>query len=459
VPDSRNRHIRDKLQKALIKERFAQALLHYETLQRLEPTEPRWPHRRGDLLKRLGRAHEAIRSYERAVDLYAQHGFVARAAAMAKVVIALDPARIDVLERVRPEAARRLHRSARSRFITADADREDEAVKRIAADAVPLVADRSAEPDLLRFTKPPVARNRSLELEISEIELDDRRWSGGEDDEQELSAEQLAKLPSMPLFAEVPRPILTRLVRESRLVDLEPGQYLIEGGTTADALFVLIEGSVELVRASTQDTVVLSEGDVLGISCLLDRVTYRGDVAARTKSRALRISKLLLDRLVAEHPPLGDILLELLGRRLVATLVRTSPLFAEFQNHTRWEVAAMFEVRRAPQGTIVVEAGKRADGLHIPMIGQLVALDPEGRELGSLKLGRPLGQHSMLTGAPSPLTVKAATDVLVLRLSARRFREVVDKHPEVVSYLEELSRRPSSPTLSLVPEPREKKGA
>ena len=69
--------------------------MHYSALERVEPSEPRWPHRRGDLLKRLGRKQEAIGSYERAVDLYAQQGFVARAAAMAKVVIAMEPERID----------------------------------------------------------------------------------------------------------------------------------------------------------------------------------------------------------------------------------------------------------------------------------------------------------------------------------------------------------------------------
>jgi CRP-like cAMP-binding protein len=455
---SRSRNIREKLQKALIRERFAEALLHYATLERIESTEPRWPHRKGDLLKRLGRRREAIESYERAVDLYAQQGFVARAAAMAKVVIAMDPERVDVLMRVSPEAARRLHRSARSGFVTADSDLDDRHDTRIAQDAIPLIADRSAEPDLLRFTKPPAARHRTLELQLSETELDDRRWST-EDIEGEPTAEELAQLPSMPLFAEVPQPILERLIRESRLVDLQPGQCLIERGTTADALFVLVEGSVQLVRPTDQDALILSEGDVLGISCLLDQVTYQGDVTARTKARALRISKLLLDRLVAEHPPLGDVLLELLGRRLIATLVRTSPMFSVLQNHTRLEVAAMFEVRRANKGTVILEAGKRADGLYIPMIGKLRALDPEGSEVGALKLGRPLGQHSMLTKTPSPLTVEAVSDVLVLRLSARRFQELVSKHPALVRHLEELSRSPSAPAFSLVPETRQKRGA
>ncbi|MBW1757752.1 MAG: hypothetical protein JRJ80_16495, partial [Deltaproteobacteria bacterium] len=92
---SRSKKLRDKLNHALQRERLMEALLHYEALQGVERTEARWPHRKGDLLKRLGRADEAIAAYERAVDLYAQQGFVARAAAMAKVVLAMAPDRVD----------------------------------------------------------------------------------------------------------------------------------------------------------------------------------------------------------------------------------------------------------------------------------------------------------------------------------------------------------------------------
>ena len=118
---SRTRNLRDKLNQALRKERLGEALGHYESLQMMELSEPRWPHRKGDLLKRLGREDEAVEAYERAVDLYAQQGFVARAAAMAKVVLGIAPERVDVLERVSTDEARRLHRSARSTIRTADA--------------------------------------------------------------------------------------------------------------------------------------------------------------------------------------------------------------------------------------------------------------------------------------------------------------------------------------------------
>ena len=93
------------------------------------------------------------------------------------------------------------------------------------------------------------------------------------------------------------------------------------------------------------------------------------------------------------------------------------------------------------------------------MIGELIAIRPNGEEVGNLKLGRALGQHSMLTRSTSPMTVEASSDILVLRLSARRFHALVSRHPKMVAHLEDLARRPSAPTFSLLPEPRRKSGA
>jgi len=466
VSGSQSRNLRQKLHSALRRERLAEALRQYQALQEVEPQEARWPHRKGDLLKRLGRPNEAIEAYEQAIDLYAQQGFVARAAAMAKVVMGIAPDRVDVLARVKPDAARKLHRSTRSAIVTADLEPEPEGEeithtkkKRISTDALPLLADPLAIDDARRFSRPPGMRRPTLDLDISDFELQDRPPLDDDGLDQRPTPEHLAQLPSVPLFAEIPQAMLARMVQESRLVVLEPGEILIERGTTADALYVIVEGSVQLVRAIDGDALVLSEGDVVGISCLLERVCYEGDVTARTEVNALRISKLLLDRLVAEHPPLGDVLLEMLGRRLVSTLVRTAPMFAAFDNGTRAEVASMFEVRRADRGTKILEAGKRSDGLYIPMIGGLSAIGIDGEELGGLKLGRALGQHSILTRTPSPVTVMTDSDVLVLRMSARRFHEVASAHPAMVAHLDELALRPDTPTFSLVPAAQRKQRA
>ena len=90
---SKTTNLREQLQKALRAKRLEEALDLYALIEQRRPDEPRWPRRRGDLLQRMGRTADAVFAYEHAVELYAAEGFIARAAAMAKVVSAIEPAR------------------------------------------------------------------------------------------------------------------------------------------------------------------------------------------------------------------------------------------------------------------------------------------------------------------------------------------------------------------------------
>lgn len=71
--------------------RVAEALELYERMEKRKPKDPRWSHRKGDLLHRMGRDHDAVIAYRRAVNLYAAKGFEARAAATARLMEQLAP--------------------------------------------------------------------------------------------------------------------------------------------------------------------------------------------------------------------------------------------------------------------------------------------------------------------------------------------------------------------------------
>lgn len=444
---SKTTNLRAELSKALKADRVNEALDLYELIEKQRPDEPRWPHRRGDLLQRAGRKADAVLAYERAVDLYAAKGFVARAAAMAKVILAIDPSKGEVLERVDPEAARRLHRQNRNVIVTADEPPTPDSegppteTQSLITDALPLVTDRNAPLGETRFTKPE--KTEDVKLDITDVELLQRPLPRESLISHRPSARTLAQLPAMPLFAEVPRHVLEALIRESTLIDVEDGQRLVTAGTNAEALYILVEGNAVGQRGSDIRTLLLGEGDVAGVSCLLSNVSYGEDVIACGRLRALRISKLLLDGLVRQHPPFDDVLFEILSRRLVATLLRTNPIFTAFDAKTRRQIASAFEVRRALAGTKIVEAGKRSDGMYLPVCGRIVARTGEGTRLGNMELGQALGQESLLTRRPSPITVEAVSEVLLLRMPAAEFGVLLMKRPDVVQHIQVVKRHQS----------------
>jgi tetratricopeptide (TPR) repeat protein len=120
IPDKTRRRrestttdLRAELNSALAHRRIIEALEIYELVEKRKPDEPRWSHRKGDLLRRIGRKADALRAYEHAAYLYSARGFDARAVATAKLMLAIDPSKGEVLERVNRVADRRLQRQHR----------------------------------------------------------------------------------------------------------------------------------------------------------------------------------------------------------------------------------------------------------------------------------------------------------------------------------------------------------
>jgi CRP-like cAMP-binding protein len=103
--------LRRQLDKAIEKGRTKEALAALSELAKLEPKEPRWPQRQGDLLRREGRAAEAEEAYLRALGVYSQQGFLPQAVALAKVVVALNPERAAILDQINQQATRDLRRT------------------------------------------------------------------------------------------------------------------------------------------------------------------------------------------------------------------------------------------------------------------------------------------------------------------------------------------------------------
>ncbi len=114
--DSQTTELSTELSRALKAERFDQALDLYELIEKRKPDEPRWAHRKGDLLRRMGRGPEAVIAYERAVHLYSEKGFDARASATARLLLAIDPSRREVLDWADSQAASRVKRQSRNAF-------------------------------------------------------------------------------------------------------------------------------------------------------------------------------------------------------------------------------------------------------------------------------------------------------------------------------------------------------
>jgi CRP-like cAMP-binding protein len=313
---------------------------------------------------------------------------------------------------------------------------EAELFSRALEAALELARAPDAAPNETRFSNAPP--NPRAALTPAEVSPRNEAAVDASLDAVPKSAGQLSDLPLFPLFSEVPQEVLAEMITGTELIELGDGAHVIRQGDPGDALYGIVEGRVAVIVPNQAAELTLAEGDVFGESCLLQDEPRHADVIVRGRLTALRIPRDVVLEMLLHHPPLAEVLLDLLARRLLGNLLQTSPLFAEFDAEGRSELSRLFEVRRAAEGTKLAIAGKRMDGLYISLTGTLLVEAP-GQEAYLAPPGSMFGQQALVSQALAPASVSAYVALVVLRLPSSAFTDLATQYPTVLERLAELS--------------------
>jgi CRP-like cAMP-binding protein len=145
--------------------------------------------------------------------------------------------------------------------------------------------------------------------------------------------EQLRRAPflaSAPLFAGLPRRLLARLATRFFEKVYHPGEVVFEEGDPGRALFVVVDGAVEITRATAQGAYVLNmlgPGDAFGELALIDDFPRSATARVATSGRLLILYKSDFDTLMDGNPRIALVVMRNLSRML-AIYARRTPLLA-----------------------------------------------------------------------------------------------------------------------------------
>ncbi len=92
--------LRDEAAAAVDRGKFKRAVELFLELEHLEGRDASWPKRAAEMYRRLGKTREAIATYERAAEKYAQGGFLVQAIAVCKLILQIDPQHSATLSRL-----------------------------------------------------------------------------------------------------------------------------------------------------------------------------------------------------------------------------------------------------------------------------------------------------------------------------------------------------------------------
>jgi CRP-like cAMP-binding protein len=128
-----------------------------------------------------------------------------------------------------------------------------------------------------------------------------------------------------------------------------------------------------------------------------------------------------------------------------ATLANV-PLFQGVDPARLKLIAFAAERQTVPAGNVLVTQGEAGDAAYVVLAGEADALvttaDGATIRVGGIPAGTLFGEVALLADVPRTATVKATTEMVVLRLGADLFFDLVQEFPAVgIAVMRELARR------------------
>ena len=134
--------------------------------------------------------------------------------------------------------------------------------------------------------------------------------------------EEVEALRAIPLFQRIEASKLRLLAFTSERVRFQPGDLVVEEGDIGDAAYIVLEGAAEVLVETPQGPLKVAEvgrNDIVGEIAILIDVPRTATVRTTEAMTALRISKELFFRLVAEFPQMAVEIMRELAQRLDRT--------------------------------------------------------------------------------------------------------------------------------------------
>ncbi len=124
------------------------------------------------------------------------------------------------------------------------------------------------------------------------------------------------------LFAGLDPEMFKELAMAGEEVDLSAGEWLFEEGSDAEALYLILSGSVELTLNLDEagerkaDLTTLIEGDVAGWSALVEPYVYTLGAKASSDTKAVKLDGEGLREKMTANPEMGMLLMHRLAQAL-----------------------------------------------------------------------------------------------------------------------------------------------
>jgi cAMP-dependent protein kinase regulator len=404
----RVREHKDRAVELAAQGKLAEAVEEYQEALRLAPGSVIARQRTAELLARLGKKAQAVEQYLCLVGKYASEGYLLKAIATCHLVLELDP----------------LHAATQA-----------------------ILADLYARRDAPRA---PVRIPSTMCAALSRRE--------GERPSAPATFVDPETLARVPLFSDLLPGAFVSLVREVSRREVSAGDVVVEEGDVGDALFAIAHGLVRVERRSrggdARVIAELGEGEFFGEMSLLSRCPRLATVTAARDCELLELRRDALERIGAEHPSVVDVLTRFYRERLLANVLRASPVFQKLPPERRAPLMELFRLEAHPPQKLLLAEGQPGSELFLLLRGECQVFHRVngGREehVVPMREGDVFGEIALLQGGVVTASVRTATPCVVLGLGREWVDDLLLANPGVREALYKLAARRLERTREII---------
>lgn len=279
-------------------------------------------------------------------------------------------------------------------------------------------------------TTGPIARPVELREEWTTNEV---QFIAESTPETAVAVEMLTQVAELSKVAPA---TLEQLVTDARQLEVPDGEALFIEGEPAESFYVVMEGTLEILRRRDGREVALrhlARGEAIGLFGLFSGALRGADARAIGEVRVLEIPASSLQRAVDQDGDLNERLLRFYRERTLERFLGSSKVFAEIDSIARARLIGCFKEQYCQGGEVLNQPGEVTNLLAVVTHGTLM-LEDRGR-LGQaarqfvVQPGQFLAITSALSGLPSRMKVTAGPQTSLAVLTQKELVELLRDYP------------------------------
>jgi cAMP-dependent protein kinase regulator len=221
--------------------------------------------------------------------------------------------------------------------------------------------------------------------------------------------------------------------------EVREGKTIVTQGADGDALYIVAEGQVAVIRhgkgGGSDLLAKLGPGAFFGEMAIVSKARRAAEVKALEDTLVLRVQKRHIEKLVRRAPAIGDVLVAFCHARMLENLMRVSPVLSPVPLQKRPDLLAAFSTDYHEAGAVIIREGHPGEGLYLLVSGEVVVsrlVNGEKTELARLGPGDVFGEISLLMQKTSTATVTASMASAFLFLPTADFMAATGEFPELL---------------------------